>query len=100
MSEQRDSRRILITGATGFIGAAAIRPLRERFAGAALGALVRSDRSAASVTAAGLTPVLADLADPPGKVAAAVHGFAPDTLLHLAAEIASSRDTAAIQRTN
>jgi len=100
MSDPRAPRRILITGATGFIGAAVVTPLRKRFAESSLGALVRSDRSAAAANAAGLTPIRADLADPPERLAAAIHSYAPDTLLHLAAEIASSRDTTAIQRTN
>jgi nucleoside-diphosphate-sugar epimerase len=99
MSE-RDPHRILITGATGFIGSAVAAPLRSRFPAATLGALVRSERAAAAVKAQGIVAVAADLADRPEKLAGAIRGFAPDTLLHLAAEIASSRNAAAIQRTN
>ncbi len=96
----RPPRRILVTGATGFIGHATIPALRARYPEAVLGALVRSERSAAALASEHLTPVRGDLGDSSGTLAAGVRGFAPDAIVHLAAEIASSRDTTAIQRTN
>jgi len=100
MSEVRPPRRILVTGATGFIGTAVLPLLRERFPEATLGALVRSERSAATLGQRGINLVRADLADPPLKLSAAVRGFTPDVIVHLAAEIASSRNTTAIRKTN
>jgi nucleoside-diphosphate-sugar epimerase len=98
--DARVPRRILVTGATGFIGQAVIPALRARFPEAVLGGLARSERSAAALAAQHLTPVRGDLGDASGTLAAGVRGFAPDAIVHLAAEIASSRDTTAIQRTN
>lgn len=98
--DARPPRRILLTGATGFIGRATIPALRARFPDAVLGGLVRSERSAAALAGEHLTPVRGDLGDTSATLAAGVRGFAPEAIVHLAAEIASSRDTAAIQRTN
>jgi nucleoside-diphosphate-sugar epimerase len=62
--------KILVTGATGFIGAAVARKL------AALGhevtALSRSDTAAAKLRAAGLTPVPGDFTDPASLAAPAI----------------------------
>jgi nucleoside-diphosphate-sugar epimerase len=52
---------ILLTGATGFIGSAVLRQLRAQ--GRDVVALVRSEESAAAVTAAGAKPVLGDVTD-------------------------------------
>lgn len=54
--------KILVTGATGFIGAAVARRLSQE--GHEVLALARSDTAAATVRAAGLTPVAGDFADP------------------------------------
>jgi nucleoside-diphosphate-sugar epimerase len=53
--------KILVTGATGFIGAAVARRLSQE--GHEVLALSRSDTAAATVRAAGLTPVAGDFAD-------------------------------------
>jgi nucleoside-diphosphate-sugar epimerase len=54
--------KILVTGATGFIGAAVARKLSQQ--GHEVVALSRSDAAAAKLQAAGLTPVAGDFADP------------------------------------
>jgi len=53
--------KILVTGATGFIGAAVARRLAQEHE---VLALSRSDAAAAALQAAGLTPVAGDFADP------------------------------------
>ena len=54
--------KILVTGATGFIGAAVAQRLSQQ--GHEVMALARSDAAAAKLRAAGLTPVAGDFADP------------------------------------
>ncbi|OUZ12808.1 hypothetical protein BHE97_00950 [Aeromicrobium sp. PE09-221] len=72
--------RVLLTGGTGFIGAAVLRRLRE--AGHEVLAVVRSQRSEHAVTEAGATGLLGDLRDEDWLVAslrgvdAAVHAAA------------------------
>jgi nucleoside-diphosphate-sugar epimerase len=75
--------RILLTGATGFIGARVAERLAER--GHALALLLRkprhTDRAAALYGAS--TLIAGDLADPQ-SYAAAMRSFAPDTVIHAA----------------
>jgi nucleoside-diphosphate-sugar epimerase len=54
--------KILVTGATGFIGAAVAQRLSQQ--GHEVTALARSDAAAAKLRAAGLMPVAGDFADP------------------------------------
>jgi nucleoside-diphosphate-sugar epimerase len=54
--------KILITGATGFVGGAVARRLAQQ--GHTILGLLRSESAAARVQAAGLTPVRGDFADP------------------------------------
>jgi nucleoside-diphosphate-sugar epimerase len=61
--------KILVTGASGYIGAAVAEALAR--SGHAVVALVRSDASAAKVSAAGHTAVRGSLTDPPTVAAAA-----------------------------
>ena len=63
--------KILVTGATGYIGGAAARALRE--AGHEVSGLARSEDSAAKLIQAGLTPVMGDFADA-ASLASAVAG--------------------------
>src|SRR5258708_1366909 len=60
--------KILVTGATGYIGGAAARALRG--AGHDVWGLARSENSAAKLVQAGLTPVMGDFADPASLAAA------------------------------
>src|SRR5258706_5945942 len=63
------SMKILVTGATGFIGAAIGRRLSQQ--GHEVLALSRSDAAAAKLRTAGLTPVAGDFAVPAGLAALA-----------------------------
>jgi len=61
--------KILVTGATGFIGAAVARRLSQR--GHEVMALARSDAAVARLRVAGLTPVAGDFANPSSLAAPA-----------------------------
>lgn len=61
--------KILVTGATGFIGAAVARTLAQR--GHEVMALARSEAAVAKLRAAGLTPVAGDFANPASLAAPA-----------------------------
>ncbi|MGY2049414.1 NAD-dependent epimerase/dehydratase family protein [Methylobacterium sp. JK268] len=77
-------RRILITGATGFVGRHAAVALRARFGpGAVLHGLAR--KAGAVPLPEGVVPVPADLADR-RAVAAILRDLAPTDILHLAAQ--------------
>src|SRR5260221_11160668 len=66
--------KILVTGATGFIGAAVARKLSQQ--GHEVLALSRSDAADAKLRAAGLTPVAGDFAVPASLAAPAPQGHA------------------------
>jgi nucleoside-diphosphate-sugar epimerase len=85
--------RVLVTGASGFLGREACGQLRER--GHDVSALVRRPGSEPE----GTTAVAGDLADG-AALTAAVAGAAPGCVVHLAAEIASQRDPAKIEEVN
>jgi nucleoside-diphosphate-sugar epimerase len=85
--------KVLVTGASGFLGHAVCAELRER--GHDVEALVRRPRS----EPAGTRAVVCDLTD--GDALARVLGQAqPDSVIHLAAEIASQRDAGRIHEVN
>jgi nucleoside-diphosphate-sugar epimerase len=85
--------RVLLTGATGFIGAALAGRLLER--GHEVHALVRRPGS----EPAGAFPLLADLGDG-AAVSRAVAETRPECIVHLAAEIASQRSEAKVREVN
>ena len=83
--------RLLVTGASGFLGRAVCDELLAR--DHEVHALVRRPGSEPAGTAA----VAGDLTDA-GSLVGAVESAAPECVVHLAAEIASQRDPAKIQR--
>ena len=85
--------RVLVTGASGFVGHAACRELLAR--GHDVRALVRRPGS----EPAGTSAVAGDLTDA-GALAAAVREAAPEGVLHLAAEIASQRSAERVREVN
>ena len=85
--------RVLVTGASGFVGHAACRELIAR--GHDVRALVRRPGSEPAGTAA----VAGDLTEEAG-LAAAVRATAPEGVLHLAAEIASQRSADRVREVN
>jgi nucleoside-diphosphate-sugar epimerase len=85
--------RVLVTGASGFVGGVACGQLRQR--GHEVLALVRRPGSEPP----GTTAVHADLTDAE-RLRAAVAEAAPEGVLHLAAEIASQRSEARIDEVN
>lgn len=85
--------RVLVTGASGFVGGHACAELRSR--GHEVSALVRRAGSAP----AGTSAQAGDLGSP-SSVRDAVRAARPECVLHLAAEIATQRDEKRIQAVN
>jgi nucleoside-diphosphate-sugar epimerase len=85
--------RVLVTGASGFIGGVLCRRLTER--GEQVTALVRRPGSAPSAT----EEAIGDLG-PDGGLAEVLAGSEPDCVVHLAAEIASQRSEEKLRAIN
>jgi nucleoside-diphosphate-sugar epimerase len=85
--------RVMVTGASGFVGRVACAELRER--GHEVLALVRRLGS----EPAGTTAIEGDLTDE-HALHQAVAGAEPEAILHLAAEIATQRDAARVEAVN
>jgi nucleoside-diphosphate-sugar epimerase len=85
--------RVLVTGASGFVGGVTCRELLAR--GHDVLALVRRPGSEPP----GTIPLAGDLSDA-GALAAAVAQAAPEGVVHLAAEIASQRDAERVREVN
>ena len=88
-----NSVRVLVTGASGFLGGAVCAELLER--GHHVAALVRRPGS----EPAGTTAVAGDLADA-NSLRRALGSAEPEAVVHLAAEIASQRDPKKIDEAN
>ena len=84
--------RVLVTGASGFIGGVTCAELLAR--GHQVDALVRR----ADANPPGTTALVADLTS--DRLAGALEGRSVDAVIHLAAEIATQRDEAKIQAVN
>jgi nucleoside-diphosphate-sugar epimerase len=85
--------KVLVTGASGFVGAAVCSALLER--GHAVSGLARRPGSAPD----GVEEFKGDLADGEG-LRTALAAARPEAVVHLAAEIASQRDEARIREVN
>jgi nucleoside-diphosphate-sugar epimerase len=85
--------RVLVTGASGFLGGVVCDELLQR--DHEVHALVRREGSQPPGTAA----LAGDLTDA-GSLRSAVESVAPECVVHLAAEIASQRDPAKVERVN
>lgn len=85
--------RVLVTGASGFVGRAACAELRSR--GHQVAALVRTP----GTEPAGTRALAGDITEP-SSLAPAIDSTQPDAVLHLAAQTAASRDAELIERVN
>jgi nucleoside-diphosphate-sugar epimerase len=85
--------RVLVTGASGFIGRVACAELAAR--DHQVTALVRTPGS----EPAGTRAVEGDITDPPSLMRA-IDSAQPDAILHLAAATAATRDANVVERTN
>src|ERR1700736_6879169 len=84
--------KILVTGATGYLGAVAADALATR--GHHVLGLARSERSANTLRGRGIEPVVGDFGDP-ASLANAVHQSRPDAVVSTASVGGASGDQAA-----
>jgi nucleoside-diphosphate-sugar epimerase len=87
--------KVLVTGATGYLGAVAADALAMR--GHQVLGLARSDRSASAVRERGIEPVMGDFGDPV-SLANAVREAKPDVVVSTASVGGASGDQAAFAR--
>ena len=87
--------KVLVTGATGYLGAVAAEALATR--GHQVLGLARSERSANALRKRGIEPVMGDFGDPV-SLANAVHEARPDVVVSTASVGGASGDQAAFAR--
>lgn len=87
--------KVLVTGATGYLGAVAAEALATR--GHQVLGLARSDRSASALRDHGIEPVMGDFGDP-ASLANAVRQARPDVVVSTASVGGASGDQAAFVR--
>src|SRR5258705_4213515 len=87
--------KVLVTGATGYLGAVAVEALAAR--GHQVSGLARSERSANALSKRGIEPVMGDFGDP-ASLANAVHKARPDVVVSTASVGGASGDQAAFVR--
>jgi nucleoside-diphosphate-sugar epimerase len=87
--------KVLVTGATGYLGAVAAEALATR--GHQVSGLARSERSAGALRKRGIEPVAGDFGDPV-SLANAVHEARPDVVVSTASVGGASGDHAAFAR--
>ena len=87
--------KVLVTGATGYLGAVAAEALSTR--GHQVSGLARSERSASALRERGIEPVMGDFGDPVSLVNA-VRGARPDVVVSTASVGGASGDQAAFAR--
>lgn len=92
-----DSMRVFVTGGSGFIGTRLVRTLLE--AGHEVVCLSRSGKSSARLASAGAEVLSGDLSDA-AVVRSCVREARPTHVVHLAAEAATQRNSARIERVN
>ena len=94
-SARRKVMKVLVTGATGYLGAVAAEALAAR--GHQVLGLARSERSANALRKRGIEPVMGDFGDPV-SLANAVHEARPDVVVSTASVGGASGDQAAFAR--
>src|SRR6185312_7268148 len=94
-SARRKVMKVLVTGATGYLGAVAAEALATR--GHQVSGLARSERSANALRERGIEPVMGDFGDP-ASLANAVHQARPDVVVSTASVGGASGDQAAFVR--
>ena len=87
--------KVLVTGATGYLGAVAAEALARR--GHQVLGLARSERSANALRKRGIEPVMGDF-DDPASLANAIHETRPDVVVSTASVGGASGDQAAFAR--
>jgi uncharacterized protein YbjT (DUF2867 family) len=87
--------KVLVTGATGYLGAVAAEALATQ--GHQVSGLARSERSANTLRKRGIEPVMGDFGDPV-SLTNAVHGARPDVVVSTSSVGGASGDQAAFTR--
>lgn len=90
--------KILITGATGFLGKRIVDLLKKE-GGNEIYALARNQKSAKNIEKMGIKVVYGDLGEP-AVLKKSLEELSPNAIIHLAAEIATQRNTKLLWQVN